>query len=214
MDWILASASPRRKELLAELIDTFAVIPSAFDENVGEDFSSPQALVEALAIGKALDVANRKVAFGKIVLGSDTVVVYEGATPFASSSDLLLYGKDGEEYRVLGKPKDSADATRMLKMLSGKRHYVYTGVCLACVGTERKILSATEGTAVHFCALSDEWIEAYVNTGSPLDKAGAYGIQDGGLVEKIEGSYSNVVGLPTELTARLIEKIRTDWNIK
>ena len=190
--WILASASPRRKELLAEILPEFEIIPSLADETVTEPLS-PKQLVEMLATRKAFEVASRTENEGKFVLGSDTVVAY------------------GDE--VLGKPKDEADAFRMLKLLSGKKHAVYTGVCiLTCkdgkVGYETK----TAKTDVYFNELSNEWISAYIQGGSPMDKAGAYGIQDGGLVAKIKGSYSNVVGLPVELCTKMIKKLNRRKN--
>ena len=190
--WILASASPRRKELLAEILPEFEIIPSLAGETVTEPLS-PKQLVETLATRKAFEVASRTENEGKFVLGSDTVVAY------------------GDE--VLGKPKDEADAFRMLKLLSGKKHAVYTGVCiLTCkdgkVGYETK----TAKTDVYFNELSNEWISAYIQGGSPMDKAGAYGIQDGGLVAKIKGSYSNVVGLPVELCTKMIKKLNRRKN--
>ena len=186
MQWILASASPRRKELLAELIDNFDIIPSLADENVEGDFT-PETLVKALAELKAKEVALRPENAGKMVIGSDTVVAFDG--------------------EVLGKPKDEADAFRMLKTLSGKAHAVYTGVCFACQGENgyRADVRA-EKTDVYFNNLTDEWIAEYIRGGSPMDKAGAYGIQDGGLVQKIEGSYTNVVGFPLELVRKMIKK--------
>ncbi|MBE7100092.1 MAG: septum formation protein Maf [Clostridiales bacterium] len=185
MSWILASASPRRKELLAELIKEFEVIPSSANEEVKGKLSA-KALVETLASRKAEEVAFREENAGKFVLGSDTVVVF---------------GKE-----VLGKPKDEEDAFRMLKMLSGEKHEVWTGVCVASVknGKYRAKVKA-EKTSVYFNDLSDEWIWKYIHSGSPMDKAGAYGIQDGGLVKKIHGSYSNVVGLPLELCETLLD---------
>ena len=192
MSWILASASPRRKELLAELIKEFEVLPSNADESVTGKLSS-KALVETLASRKAEEVALRPENAEKFVLGSDTVVVF---------------GKE-----VLGKPKDEEDAFRMLKMLSGKKHAVYTGVCFAYKkeGTYRYICQ-TEKTLVYFNKLSDEWIKEYIAGGSPMDKAGAYGIQDGGLVKKIKGSYTNVVGFPLELVRKMIVKAENEWN--
>lgn len=185
MEWILASASPRRKELLAELIDNFEIIPSLADENLEGEFT-PESLVKALAELKAKEVAIRPENAGKIVIGSDTVVAFEG--------------------EVLGKPKDEADAFRMLKMLSGKAHAVYTGVCLACQGENGYSADARAAkTDVYFEDLTDEWIAEYIRGGSPMDKAGAYGIQDGGLVQKIEGSYTNVVGFPIELVKEMIK---------
>ena len=188
MRWILASASPRRKELLAELIDEFEIIPSLADENLAGDYT-PIELVKALAELKAREVALRPENEGKTVIGSDTVVAFDG--------------------EVLGKPKDEADAFRMLKMLSGKAHAVYTGVCFACnqAGQYRTDVRA-EKTDVYFEELSDEWIWQYIRGGSPMDKAGAYGIQDGGLVNRIEGSYTNVVGFPVELAKEMIKDIK------
>ena len=190
MQWILASASPRRKELLAELIDKFDIIPSLADENVEGDFT-PETLVKALAELKAKEVALRPENMGKIVIGSDTVVAFDG--------------------KVLGKPKDEADAFRMLKMLSGQAHAVYTGVCFACQNADgyRADVRA-EKTAVYFNHLTDEWIKTYIQGGSPMDKAGAYGIQDGGLVERIEGSYTNVVGFPVELVKEMMKDFGGD----
>ena len=187
MQWILASASPRRKELLAGLIDKFDIIPSLAEENMEGDLT-PEALVKALAELKAKEVALRPENAGKMVIGSDTVVAFDG--------------------KVLGKPKDEADAFRMLKMLSGKAHAVYTGVCFACQGMDgyRADVRA-EKTDVYFEELTDEWIMEYIRGGSPMDKAGAYGIQDGGLVQKIEGSYTNVVGFPVELVQEMMKDI-------
>lgn len=185
MSWILASASPRRKELLAELIKEFEVIPSNADESVAGN-PAPKALVEQLASMKAEEVARRPENEGKIVLGSDTVVAFRK--------------------EVLGKPKDQDDAFRMLKMLSGEKHEVWTGVCVASVKNGKYVSKVkAEKTSVYFNDLSDEWILGYIEGGSPMDKAGAYGIQDGGLVRKIHGSYSNVVGLPLELCEKLID---------
>ena len=181
----MASASPRRKELLAELIKEFEVIPSNADESVAGT-PAPKALVERLASIKAEEVALRPENEGKIVLGSDTVVAFKK--------------------EVLGKPKDKEDAFRMLKMLSGEKHEVWTGVCVASVKDGKYVAKVkAEKTSVYFNDLSDEWILAYIEGGSPMDKAGAYGIQDGGLVRKIHGSYSNVVGLPLELCEKLID---------
>jgi len=186
MDWILASASPRRKELLAELIKEFEICPADVDERV-EGRVSPKKLVKILARRKAVAVACLPENEGKGVIGSDTVVA--------------LFRN------VLGKPKDEADAVRMLQALSGKKHFVYTGVCIAVSknGKTRFVVKAAK-TAVFFEKLSLEKILAYVETGSPMDKAGGYGIQDGGLVKKIKGSYANVVGLPVELLEKTLKK--------
>lgn len=189
MDWILASASPRRKELLKEIVPVFEIIPSAADESI-QGYSSPKQLVKLLAALKAEEVARREENYSKVVVGSDTVVAYKSI--------------------VLGKPQDEEDAKGMLKMLSGKKHHVYTGVCFTVVkdGVTVYTHTAVEKTAVYFKNLSDEFIEEYVKSGSPMDKAGAYGIQDGGLVRKIKGSYTNVVGLPVELCKKMKKKLQ------
>ena len=190
MQYVLASASPRRKQLLAELIQDFEIIPSQADENA--ENLSPRALVCELAKRKAKEVALRAENEGKMVIGSDTVVAF------------------GEE--VLGKPTDGQDAFRMLKMLSGKAHAVYTGVCLAYnKDGELRVMTAADKTLVHFKTLDEDWIWGYVRGGSPMDKAGAYGIQDGGLVERIEGSYTNVVGFPVELVKEMLKNAEKEW---
>ncbi len=192
MQYVLASASPRRKELLAELIKDFEIIPSQADEAV-QGYASPKSLVAYLASIKAEEVAKRAENEGKIVIGSDTVVAYKG--------------------EVLGKPKDEADAFRMLKMLSGKKHAVYTGVYFLRVKDGKSVCKrAVDKTLVYFNELSDEWIWSYIKGGSPMDKAGAYGIQDGGLVKKIKGSYTNVVGFPLELVSKMIKETEKGWN--
>ena len=183
MQWILASASPRRRELLKEFIDEFEVIPAKGEEKAQEGLA-PDALVCALATQKAAEVASLPVAKGKAVIGSDTVVVYAG--------------------EVLGKPKDEADAKRMLTALSGNTHQVYTGVCIVLPSGEK--LVAADCTDVEFEALDEEAISAYVATGSPMDKAGAYGIQGlgGRLVAGILGAFDNVVGLPCALLEKML----------
>lgn len=192
MQYVLASASPRRKELLAELVKDFKIIPSQADERV-EGNPSPKALVAKLAAMKAEEVVKRPENEGKIVIGSDTVVAF---------------GK-----KVLGKPKDEEDAFRMLKMLSGKKHAVYTGVSFQTVKNGKYLYNTkVDKTLVYFNDLSDEWIWRYIKGGSPMDKAGAYGIQDGGLVKGIKGSYTNVVGFPLELVKKMIKKAEKDWN--
>ncbi len=179
MDWILASASPRRKELFGEVIKKPFDIIVATGEEKTEGGLTPEALVMRLAKQKAEEVATLAQAKNKAVLGADTVVAL------------------GDE--ILGKPKDEKDAFRMLKALSGNTHEVYTGVCIVYTQNgERKTNSFAVCTKVKFYPLSNGQIREYIATGSPMDKAGAYGIQDGGLVEKIEGSFTNVVGLPVE----------------
>ncbi len=187
MEWILASASPRRKQLFKRIVRRFEVIPAKGEEKADE-WTNPSELVVALAEQKAREVSLLSEAQGKAVLGSDTVVVFDG--------------------EVLGKPKDEADAKRMLSMLSGRAHQVYTGVCI--IAPDGRVAKGAESTDVYFCKLTDEKIDKYIASGSPMDKAGAYGIQDGGIVRRIRGSYSNVMGLPCRLVRKLkkhIEKV-------
>ncbi len=190
MEYVLASGSPRRKELLRELVENFTVIPSLADENIS--ITAPEAYVQILAERKAAEVATRPENEGKIVIGADTVVAFNG--------------------EILGKPKDEREAYRMLSALSGNVHEVFTGVCFACQKDgERKTFTRAAGTKVRFLTLSPAWIIRYIAGGSPMDKAGAYGIQDGGLVEEIEGSYTNVVGFPVELVQEMLKKVREEW---
>jgi septum formation protein len=171
---ILASASPRRKEMLAKLGLDFEVLAAEVDE-VPLNGESPQDFVLRAAIEKASDIAgNHPDAW---VLGADTIVVHRGD--------------------ILGKPKDAGDALKLLMRLSGQMHKVLTGCCLKWV-QENISVSQVIATDVYFSAFNEAIAAAYVATGEPLDKAGAYGIQGygGALVEKINGSYSNVVGLP------------------
>ncbi len=172
---ILASGSPRRKQILEQIGLKFKVYPSDIDEAV-EPHDDTGQLVERLALMKAEDVA-RKVVPGSLVIGADTIVESERG--------------------ILGKPVDEKEAFDMLLLLSGKRHTVLTGI--AVVDTmNHKTLVSHEKTEVMFRPVSEREIHAYVNTGEPMDKAGAYGIQGRGavFVEKINGCYFNVVGLP------------------
>ena len=149
---------------------------------------TPRTLVESLSKQKADEVFSKEGNEETIVLGADTVVAY---------------GK-----KVLGKPKSEAEAFEMLKMLSWRSHCVYTGVCFIYYKDgKKKYLNRSAKTRVKFNKLSDEWIKDYIKSGSPMDKAGAYGIQDGGLVKTIRGSFTNVVGLPVELCKKLYAKI-------
>ena len=180
---ILASASPRRRELLSRLCASFAVVPSDIEEGL-EGAPSPDA-VAALALAKARAVAGR-VGEG-VVLGADTVVVLDGV--------------------ALGKPADAEDARSMLRRLRGRAHDVVTGVAVVDAGTGRAESTAVV-TRVAMADVADDVIEAYVGSGEPLDKAGAYAIQGRGaaLVARFVGSYSNVVGLPLAATARLLRR--------
>lgn len=180
---ILASASPRRRELLAQAGFEFEVITSDVNEVVDPTLT-PDMLVVSLARQKAQAVAVNREDF--VVIGSDTVVVLDS--------------------KVLGKPKDEADAVKMLESLSGRTHEVYTGVCVAYGG---EIHSFFECTRVKFCELDSAQINEYVATKEPMDKAGAYGIQGKGcvLVEGIEGDYFNVVGFPVSRFCREYKKL-------
>lgn len=181
MNIILASGSPRRRQLLEQLGLSFTVQSSDVDESV-EPGLSPAAMVEQLSLRKGQAVAER-VGPDSLVLAADTVVALGDA--------------------VLGKPQDRAKAVSMLTSLSGKTHQVYTGVTL--LGGGRRV-TEHETTAVTFRSLSREEIVAYVDTGEPMDKAGAYGIQGYGalLVERLEGDYFNVMGLPLCRLGRML----------
>lgn len=181
MELILASQSPRRKELLTLLGRPFQVQVASVDETM-EDLPIDQA-VARLSYRKATAIGVEK---DQIVIGADTVVVLGG--------------------QVLGKPRDAEDAIRMLHSLSGKTHQVMTGVCVI---KGEKVLTHTEVTEVTFRTLTDREIDDYVATNEPMDKAGAYGIQGGAarFVEGIRGDYYNVVGLPVCRLGLMLEKI-------
>lgn len=183
MSLVLASASPRRREILATLGVAFEVVPSgaAEEEREGE---RPEALARRLARDKALEVSRR--VGDRFVLGADTVVVVEG--------------------RVLGKPADDDHARAMLRALSDRWHEVITGVALARGGAVLEDLAVT--TRVHDAPLSAERIERYVATGEGRDKAGGYAVQGvaSGFCDRLEGSYGNVVGLPAAETVALLER--------
>lgn len=175
MDIILASGSPRRKELLGNMgIRDFQIVKPDFEEE-GVCAPSPAALVEALSSGKAAAAAADLGGRDALIIAADTVVTLEGA--------------------ILGKPIDRADAIAMLTRLSGKQHQVFTGVT---VRRGDRVVTQHEVTEVRFRSLSDAEIARYVDTKEPMDKAGSYGIQGLGslLVEGIKGDYFNVMGLP------------------
>ena len=178
---VLASASPRRRELLRRLLADFDVRPSAVDERL-----EPGPLTDAVA-RLAIEKARAVGADGGpgVILGADTIVVIDG---------------DG-----LGKPADGADASAMLRRLRGREHDVLTGVAVLDAATG-SVHCATEVTRVLMARYDDALIDRYVASGAPLDKAGAYAIQDldGGLVDAVVGSYTNVIGLPLGLTRRLL----------
>lgn len=185
---ILASASPRRKELLTRMgLTEFSVITSDADETLQEGLS-PAQQVEMLSLRKAQSVASL-VQDDALVIAADTVVTLNGA--------------------ILGKPSDEKDAFSMLSALSGARHQVYTGVTVI---QQDKTLTRHEMTSVDFRPLSPEEIMQYIATGECMDKAGAYGIQGFGalLVEGIVGDYYNVMGLPVVCLARMLSEFGID----
>lgn len=180
MDLILASASPRRRELLQQIGAVF-VVEESREKETPDLTRKPKEIVQQLALQKAQAVAAQHRE--GIVLGADTVVVIDD--------------------EILGKPKNSEDAASMLRRLSGRRHEVMTGVALVDASGSREAWTQTEITGVEFRELSEEDIQAYLETGESTDKAGAYGIQGYGalLVTKIDGDYFNIVGLPLQCVA-------------
>ena len=189
MKYILASASPRRKELLAQAGFTFDVCPSGAEERI--EGESPAKIVEGLAALKARDIFDK--SLGSMtedftVIGADTVVAYQG--------------------EILGKPTDQEEALAMLSMLADRTHQVYTGVCLIQTKGEKKYTRTFHVcTQVTFYPVSREELLSYIRTGDPMDKAGSYGIQGPFAVhiKEIQGDYNNVVGLPI---AKLYHELR------
>ena len=193
---ILGSASPRRRELLAQIGAEFEVRVS----NKEEIYHStvPEEIVKELALMKAENVAaelaeenSAGAVKSTVVIGADTIVVLDG--------------------KILGKPADEADAVRMLNSLQGRRHDVYTGVAVLDYDEngEKHVYNYSVGTAVHVNGMTDEEIRAYVKTKDPLDKAGAYGIQGrfAAHIDRIEGDYYNVVGLPVSRVYRTLREL-------
>jgi len=173
---VLASASPRRRELLQQIGLKFQVIPScAAEEKLSGE--TPEELVTRLSLEKAGEVARRKGVDGRWFIGSDTIVLCDD--------------------NILGKPRDDAHATEMLQHLSGREHQVLSGYAVIDRQTGRQRAEAVS-TRVWFRQLTEAEIARYIATGEPMDKAGAYAIQGLGIcfVARIEGSYTNVVGLP------------------
>ncbi|XP_052028005.1 LOW QUALITY PROTEIN: probable bifunctional dTTP/UTP pyrophosphatase/methyltransferase protein [Apodemus sylvaticus] len=198
---VLASTSPRRKEILALAGVEFEVIPSAFEEALPAG-ATPRAEDHArdMATGKALEVATRAdeadARSPRLIIGADTVVEVDGL--------------------ILGKPSDREDAERMLRRLSGRRHRVVTGIAVVIaggVGSDPEVLcSFHEETRVTFSELSDAMVRAYVDTGEPADKAGAYGIQARGamLVERVDGDALNAAGFPLNRFCREVARALPD----
>jgi septum formation protein len=180
---ILASQSPRRRELLTLVGIAHEVIPADVDESVREG-ERPAPYAERLAREKAQSLADRHPE--ALVVAADTIVVIDG--------------------RILGKPADAADARRTLRLLSGREHVVFTAVAVA---RGRRLVSEVAEVAVAFRAITDEEIAAYVATGEPLDKAGSYGIQGYGatIVERIDGDYFAVMGLSLVRVVRLLARL-------
>jgi septum formation protein len=199
---ILASASPRRRELLTQAGFEFHIHPAHIPEDP-EPSEDPIAYVTRLARQKAEAVYNAiagtETNSGAPGLASET---WEDATP--SKKSLVVLGADTTV--TLGTPESPEDAARMLRLLSGRTHRVITGVSLVTVTRQQ---TAAEVTAVQFLSLSEEEIQAYVATGEPSDKAGAYGIQGRAArwIPRIEGCYFNVVGLPIALVSTLLESL-------
>ena len=193
---ILGSASPRRRELLAQIGAEFEVRVSNKEEvyhsNVPEEIVKELALMKAENVAEELAEENPAGAVkSTVVIGADTIVVLDG--------------------KILGKPADEADAVRMLSSLQGRRHDVYTGVAVLDYDEngEKRVYNYPVGTAVYVNEMTEEEIRAYVETKDPLDKAGAYGIQGrfAAHIDRIEGDYYNVVGLPVSRVYRTLRKL-------
>lgn len=179
---ILASNSPRRREILSQLGIQYEVIPSKFEENASN--MSPENMVMYFAEEKTMSVA-KNIKGEALIIGADTIVYQNG---------------------IMGKPRDNEDAARMLKNLNGVFHAVITGISVVHTPSLKKVTDY-ERTLVKFKNMSDDEIQAYIKSGEPMDKAGAYAIQGIGslLVEKIEGCYFNVVGLPVYRLSKILE---------
>ncbi|KAL7640188.1 UNVERIFIED_CONTAM: hypothetical protein RMT77_009602 [Armadillidium vulgare] len=198
---ILASSSPRRKEIIEKLGIAIQVLPSTFEENLDpKDFSSPGNYVIETAKGKTREIAGRVSAEQKpvdLIIGADTCVALGG--------------------NIFGKPKDEKDAFQMLKKLGGKSHEVITGVHLMAKKSDNTWQESefSEVTTVKFASLKDELIQSYVNTKEPMDKAGGYGIQGigGSLIEGIDGDYYNVMGFPLHRFTLYLLSIFEMWKM-
>ena len=189
---ILASNSPRRIVLLKSLGYHFDIVPHDIEECILGDVL-PMELVQNLAFLKATDVARR--VSNAIIISADTVIVHKKS--------------------ILGKPKDISDAKRILSILSDSEHDVISGVCVMEMPSRKKMLRI-ERTHIKMKNIKDEEIDRYILTGEPMDKAGAYAIQGEGrkFIEKIDGSYSNAVGLPLELLQEMLNHFMNDENAK
>ena len=188
MKIILASKSPRRKEILENLGVEFEIIVSEANEDSEE--RNPSRLVKELSLRKGSAVAEYLIKEKK----------YKGEEVYVMSSDTVV-ATAGEKAEILGKPRDIDDAKRMLRLLEGKSHYVHSGIAITRISENGEIKASadTESTGVEFLPMTEEEIDFYVNNESVLDKAGAYAIQGiaSAWIKKIDGDYFNVVGLPT-----------------
>ena len=186
--YILASASPRRREILKQVLKEFDVMPSGIQEIMGQD-REPVDIAMDLALSKALNVSSRYP--DAIVIGADTIIVLEGV--------------------IIGKPADEGDAVRILETLSGKTHQVVTGVAVVNGTYDLKLVNF-EFSDVTFKNLDRSIIESYVREKKPLDMAGGYGIQDvmDSFVENLEGDFQNVVGLPPGLIAEMLDAMHSE----
>ncbi len=185
MKVILASKSPRRVEILEKIVKEFEVVQSNFDENTIDFKGDVEKYVKDLSINKAIEVSKR-LNEPSIVIAADTVVFQNG--------------------KVLEKPKNEEDAFSMLSSLSGNTHKVYSGICLINTYNDT-VVTDCDCTEVKFSELNPRQIRNYINSGEPMDKAGAYGIQGlgGAFVERIEGCYYNVMGLPLNKLYKALE---------
>ena len=197
---ILASGSPRRKQLLEQTGFEFEICVSACEEKITS--TDPEKVCRELSLQKALDVASMIKAYN------------EKHSDIASDRDLIIIGADtivAVDDEILGKPKDDDEAILMLKKLSGREHSVYTGVSFVFMSSDGRVgeHSFFERTGVSVYDLDEDEITAYVDSGEPLDKAGAYGIQGGfaKYIEKISGDYFNVVGLPVSRLYHELKKL-------
>lgn len=209
---VLASGSPRRKQILEQIGAEFEIWPSKKEEVISK--TEPREVCVELAEQKALDVASQIKTYNEehpelttpqdiLVIGADTIVAvpaFEVDGNGATGPQAPFEDPNTAKFEILGKPKDEEGAKRMLRLMSGGKHYVLTGVCFVFISKDGRVgkTSFYEETEVHFAQMDEDEIESYVATGEPMDKAGAYGIQGAcaKYVEKINGDYYNVMGMP------------------
>ncbi len=189
MKIILASKSPRRKEILENLGFEFDIITADTDES--SDITEPESLVQVLAVRKGKAVQNMRGERDTLIISCDTVVSCDG--------------------KILGKPHTPEEAKSMLRSLSGRSHTVLSGLALFYNG---KTISGVESTEVYFANMPSDFIETYVASGDPMDKAGSYAVQGKTslYIDKIDGCYFNVVGLPVRLLAKLMNNLGIELN--